>query len=91
MEKKLQKRYLTYHILLIVQYLWQTHYQILLIIYLKDFIKLNVNQDMMIKYAETCRIKYKYCNCFFGCKHFKDDSIEYKVVTKVINESLTKS
>ena len=49
MEKKLQKTYLTYSNLLIVQDLWQTHYQILSIIFQKKFIKLNVNMDMMIK------------------------------------------
>ena len=34
--------------------LWQTYNQILLIIFLKEFIKLSVN----------CGIKYKYCDCF---------------------------
>ena len=48
-EKKSQKPYLTYYNLLIVQDLWQAHYQILLIISLKDFIKLNVNAHMTIK------------------------------------------
>ena len=36
MEKKLQKAYLTFYSLLIAQDLWQAHYQILLILYLKD-------------------------------------------------------
>ena len=49
MEKKLQKTYLTYSNLLIVQDLWQAHYQILSIVFQKKFIKLNVNMDMMIK------------------------------------------
>ena len=49
MEKKLQKLYLTYYSLLIVQDLWQIHYQILSIIFLKEFIELNVNTDMMMK------------------------------------------
>ena len=49
MEKKLQKIYLTYSNLLIVQDLWQAHYQILSIVFQKKFIKLNVNMDMMIK------------------------------------------
>ena len=49
MEKKLQKNYLTYYNLLIVEYLWQAHYQTLLIIFLKEFMELNVNSDMMIK------------------------------------------
>ena len=28
--------------------------------------------------CETCRIKYKYCNCFLEYTNFKDDLIEYK-------------
>ena len=49
MEKKLQNIYLTYDNLLIAQDLWQVHYQILSIIFLKEFIELNVNLDKMIK------------------------------------------
>ena len=49
MEKNIQKIYLTYYNLLIAQDLWQAHYQILSIIFLKKFIELNVNTDMMIK------------------------------------------
>ena len=49
MEKKLQKAYLTDYNLLIAQDLWQTHYKILLMTFLKEFIKLNVNMDTMIK------------------------------------------
>ena len=49
MEKKLQKINLTYNSLLIAQDLWQAHYQILSVIFLKEFIELNVNTYMMIK------------------------------------------
>ena len=49
LEKKSQKIYLTFYSLLIEQDLWQAHYQSLFIIYLTNFIKLNVNQNMMIK------------------------------------------
>ena len=56
MEKKLQKIYLTYYNLLIAQDLWQAHFQILSIIFLKDFIEINVNTDMMIK---NVKLKYK--------------------------------
>ena len=52
MGNKLQKIYLTYYNLLMVQDLWQAHYQILSIIFLKEFIELNVNTDMMIKYVK---------------------------------------
>ena len=48
-EKKSQKPYHTDRKLLTVQDLWQAHYQILLIILWKEFIKLNVNTDMMIE------------------------------------------
>ena len=62
MKKKLQKVYVTYYNLLIVQDLWQVHYQILSIIFLKEFIELNVNLDTMIKKFETCGNKYKCRN-----------------------------
>ena len=52
MDNKLQKIYLTYYNLLIAQDLWQAHYQILSIIFLKEFIALNVNTDMMMKYVK---------------------------------------
>ena len=42
MEKKLQKKYLTYYNLLVTQDLWQAHYQILSINLLKEFIELTV-------------------------------------------------
>ena len=47
--KKLQKIYVTLYSLLIAQNLWQARYQIFLIIYLKEIIELNVNEDMRIK------------------------------------------
>ena len=49
MEKKSQKICLTDYNLLIAQDLRQAHYQILSIIFLKKFIKLNMNRDAMIK------------------------------------------
>ena len=30
------------------------------------------------KKCETCRIKFKYCECFLGYTNFKDDLIEHK-------------
>ena len=30
------------------------------------------------KKCETCRIKYKYCDCFLENTHFNDGLIEYK-------------
>ena len=52
MEKKLQKVCLVDYKLLLAKDFWQVHYQILLIISLKKFIKLNVNMNMMIKNVE---------------------------------------
>ena len=49
MENKLQKPYSTDYNLLTWQDLWQVHCQILLIILLMEFIKLNVNVDMIKK------------------------------------------
>ena len=48
-KKKSQKLYLTDCNSLTAQDLWQAHYQILLIFLLKEFIKLNVNTDTMVK------------------------------------------
>ena len=48
MEKKLQKPYLDYN-LSIGQDLCKVNYQILLIILMKEFIKINVNMNMIIK------------------------------------------
>ena len=79
MDKKLQKIYLTYYNLLIVQDLWQVHYQILLIIFLKKIIKLNVNTDTDKK-CKTGGIKYKNCERFLEYTNFKIDSIEQKTL-----------
>ena len=54
---KLQRIYLTYYNLLIAQDLWQAHYQILPINFLKEFIELNTNMDTMIK-----KVKYVELN-----------------------------
>ena len=64
MEKKLQKIYLTYYNLLIAQDLWRAHYQILSIIFLTEFIKLNGNTDTTIKNVKLVEINIKYCDCF---------------------------
>ena len=48
-EKKLQNIYHTYCNLLMAQHLWQPHHQILSVIFLMEFIELNLNLDMMIK------------------------------------------
>ena len=49
MERKIQKIYLTYYKYLIAQDLSQAHCQILSLIFLRDYIELNANSDMMMK------------------------------------------
>ena len=51
---------------------WQAYYQILSIILLKEFMKLNVNTDNNKK-CETCGIKFKKFECFPGYTNFKDN------------------
>ena len=71
MEKKLQKIYLTYYNLLIAQDLWQAHYQILSIIFLKEFIELNVNMDMMIKNVRLVALNISIATVFFNIQTLK--------------------
>ena len=59
MEKNLQKPHLTNNNLMIEQDLWQANYQILLIILLKKFVKLNVNMDMTIKNVKRIKLNKK--------------------------------
>ena len=62
MEKKLQKH--TYCNLLITQDLWQAHYKILSIIFLKEFIKLKVNLNMMIKNVRLVEVNMNISTVF---------------------------
>ena len=68
MERKLQKIYLTYYNLLIAQDLWQAHYQILSIIFLKEFIELNVKLDMMIKNVKHLELNTGIAAVFLNTK-----------------------
>ena len=76
-ERKLQNTCPTDYNLLIVQNLWEAYNQVLLIIMLKEFIKLNVNTNTMIKKCETWGIKYKYWGCVIENTSFKDGLVEY--------------
>ena len=78
MEKKLQKVHLSYYNLMMAQDLWKAHYQILSKVFLKEFIKLNLNMDIMIKKCGTCRTTYELCDCFLEYTNFKYDLIECK-------------
>ena len=49
MDKNREDIYLTYCNLLIAQDLWQVLYQIMSIIFLKEFIELSLNLDTMVK------------------------------------------
>ena len=66
MEKKLQKVYLTHYNLLIMQDLWQAHYQILSTIFLKEFAELNVNTDMMIRNARQVELNISIVTVFLN-------------------------
>ena len=66
MENKLQKISYTYYNLLIAQDLWQAHYQILSTIFLKEFIKLNVNADTMIKNAKLVELNIGIVTVFLN-------------------------
>ena len=68
---KLQKIYLTYYDLLLVRDLWQAHYQILSIIFLKVFIKLNVNTDTMIKNLKIAELYIKIATVFLNTQTLK--------------------
>ena len=59
MKKKSQKLCLIDYNSLTARNLWQAHYQILLIILLKEFIELNVNTKHDGKKCKTCGINYK--------------------------------
>ena len=68
---KLQKIYLTYYDLLLVRDLWEAHYQILSIIFLKVFIKLNVNTDTMIKNLKIAELYIKIATVFLNTQTLK--------------------
>ena len=64
---KLQKLYTSDYNLLIVQDLWQTRFQI----FLQEFIKLNVNTDMMIKNVKLVGLNTKIVSAALNIKTLK--------------------
>ena len=64
------------------QDLWPAHYQTFSVIFLKEFIKLKVNLDMMIKNVKhidiSININIINCDYFLEYTNFKDNLIEYK-------------
>ena len=72
MGKKLQKIYLKYYSLLIAHNLWQSQYQILSIIFLKEFIEINVNLNSMMKNVKFVEVNISIAT-FFQHRNFKDE------------------
>ena len=71
MKKKLQKIYATYCNLLIVLDLWQVHYQVLPIIFLREFIELNVNLDTIIKNVKNMELNISIATVFLNTQILK--------------------
>ena len=71
MEKKLQKPYLRDYNFLKTLGLWQVHYQILQITLLKEFLKLNVNVNMVIKNAKRVKLNIKIMNAISNLQILK--------------------
>ena len=60
--------YPTDYNLMIAQDLWQAYYQFLLIILLKEFIKLNENTDMIIRNLKLAELNIKIASAFANTK-----------------------
>ena len=71
MEKKIQKVYLRFYNLLMAQDLWEAHYQILSLIFLIEFIRLNVNSDMMITNVKLVELNIGIATVFLNTQILK--------------------
>ena len=71
MEKKSPTLYLTDYNLLIAQDLWQTYYQVSLIILLKEFIKLNVKINIIKNNAKNVELNTKIATAFLNTQTLK--------------------
>ena len=60
--------YPTDYNLMIAQDLWQAYYQFLLIILLKEFIKLYENTDMIIRNLKLAELNIKIASAFANTK-----------------------
>ena len=56
---------------MIAQDLWQAHYQILSIIFPKEFIELNVNLDTMIKNVKHLELNIRIGAVFLNIQNLK--------------------
>ena len=68
---KMEKPYPTDYNLLMAHNLWHTLYQILLIILLKEFIKLNLDQDTIIKNVKLAKLNTKIATAFLNTQSLK--------------------
>ena len=71
MEKKSPKLYHTNYNLLKTPDFWQAHNRILLIVSLKEFIKLNVKVKMTIKFVKRVELKTKILFAFLDAQTLK--------------------
>ena len=67
----MQKIYLTYYNSLIPQDLWQAHYQILSIIFMTEFMKLNVNMNTIIKNVKLVELNIRIATIFLNTQTLK--------------------
>ena len=70
-KKKLQKQYPTGCNLLMVQDIWQPHYQVFLMILVKEFMKLKVNTDAIIKNVKLVELNTKIETAFLNMQTLK--------------------
>ena len=70
-KKKLQKQYPTGCNLLMVQDIWQPHYQVFLMILVKEFMKLKVNTDAIIKNVKLVELNTKIETAFLNTQTLK--------------------
>ena len=69
--EEIAKIYLTYYNLLIVQDLWQAHYQILSVFFLNEFIELNLNTNIMIKNVKLAELNITIATVFLNIQTLK--------------------
>ena len=88
----MEKPYPTDYNLLMAHNLWHTHYQILLIILLKEFIKLNLDQDTIIKNVKRAKLNTKVATAFLNTQSLKMILLNKNVysVTKITKKLKTK-
>ena len=70
-DKKSQKLYLTDYNSLTAQSLWQASYQILLLTLMKEFMKLNIDSDMIIKNVNFVELNTKIATAFWNTQILK--------------------